>query len=194
MKKVDEKINNRGGKGIKNSKLTKAILLTIATVGLIGMAVLAPNALQALSIFMPSKDRRFYITKRIHFLEGQGLIEFKKKNSKTFVRLTDKGKERVLKYQLGELKIKKPKWWDGKWRVIIFDIKEYKRHLRDELRAELISLGFKRVQNSVWVHPYDCEEVITLLKSHFNLGKEVLYMKVNELENDRWLKKEFGLA
>lgn len=45
--------------------------------------------------------------------------------------------------------------WDGRWRVVFFDIPEAKRGLRDELRFELKDLGFGLWQRSVWVTPFD---------------------------------------
>jgi CRISPR-associated endonuclease Cas2 len=178
-------------------KIGKIILGTVATAGLISMAVLAPNAVQCIEMFYPNKKRKYnrewYVKTAIGRLKQQGLIKFEKKSGKTFVRLTKKGKEKLLKYQLQEIKIKKPKKWDGKWRVVIFDIKEQRRYIRDGLREELINLGFLRLQNSVWVCPYECEEIVIMLKSHFKIGKDVLYMIVERIENDKWLKREFDL-
>jgi len=76
---------------------------------------------------------------------------------------------------------------------VIFDIKEWKRGVRDELRNWLLHLGFVRLQNSVWVYPYDCEDILVLLKSNFKIGKEVLYITADKIENDYWLRKEFSL-
>lgn len=61
---------------------------------------------------------------------------------------------------------------DGVWKMIIFDIPESKRHIRNFLRAKLTALGFKRWQNSIWVSPYTLhedfeEELGTLAKSLF---------------------------
>jgi DNA-binding transcriptional regulator PaaX len=181
-------------------KIAKIILKCIAVAGVLAVVAVAPNALQAIDLFYDKKKRRYDLYQKRHYiktalgrLKDKGLIKFEKQNGKTFVRLTSKGEENLLRYQLGELRIEKPKKWDGKWRVIIFDIKEKRRKSRDGLRTELTSLGFKRLQNSVWVYPYDCEEVIILLKSCFYLGKDVLYMVVEKIENDKWLKKEFSL-
>lgn len=178
-------------------KVGKIILSTIGAVGVLSVAVLAPNAVQAIEMFYPKDKRKYYnnwyVKTAIGRLKQQGLIKFEEKNERSFVRLTDKGKNKLLKYQLQEIKIKKPKKWDKKWRVIIFDIKEHKRFIRDGLRKELINLGFLRLQNSVWVYPYECEEVIIMLKSHFQIGKDVLYMTVEKIENDKWLKREFRL-
>jgi hypothetical protein len=32
-----------------------------------------------------------------------------------------------------------------------------------------------------------------MLKSNLFVGKDILYMTVDKLENDKWLKNEFGL-
>ncbi len=181
----------------KRAEIGKIILKTIAVAGLLSMIVLAPNTLQALDMFYDRRKRKYntkyYVKKTITRLKDQGLIEFVKKNNKTFVRLTSEGEERLLKYQLGEAVIKKPKEWDGKWRIIIFDIKEEKRVRRNLFREELRNLGFLRLQNSVWVHPYECEEIVIILKAYFCLGKDVLYITAEKIENDKWFKKEFGL-
>ena len=55
-------------------------------------------------------------------------------------------------------------------------------------------IGFVRLQDSVWVYPYDCEDLIVLLKADFKIGKDVLYMIVDELQGDWERRKEFGLA
>jgi DNA-binding transcriptional regulator PaaX len=44
---------------------------------------------------------------------------------------------------LGDNKeLNKNKKWDGKWRVLIFDIPETRRFDRDNIRRALISIGF----------------------------------------------------
>lgn len=43
--------------------------------------------------------------------------------------------------------------WDGKWRVVIFDISEKERRARDYLRDKLVSLGFGKLQKSIYISP-----------------------------------------
>jgi len=139
-------------------------------------------------------NQKFQTKVAVKRLINKGLIDYHKSNKGLiFLRLTDKGREELKKYSLQDLTIKKPKRWDGKYRVIIFDIKEFKRSVRDKMRRWLEHLGFVRLQNSVWVYPYECREVIVLLKSFFHIGKEVLYMTVDSIENDKWLRREFDL-
>ena len=107
----------------------KIILGTVAAAGILSVALLAPNAVQYIEKFYPNNKKRKYkldhqVSRTVIRLKQQGLVKFENKNGKSFARLTEKGKEKLLKYQLQELKIKKPKKWDKKWRVVIFDIKE----------------------------------------------------------------------
>ena len=120
-----------------------------------------------------------------------GLLEY---TNKGLLKLTPKGEAKLRQLELHEYKIKKPKQWDKKGRVLIFDIREERRPLRDKIRRTLITIGFVRLQDSVWVYPHDCEDLITLLKADFKIGKDVLYMIVDTIENDVWLKKHFSIS
>lgn len=178
-------------------KVAMIILKIVGALGFVSMALLAPNALQALDVFYRNDKKKYYkngyLNKTIDKLKRAGYIEFKKRNGKTFVNLTEKGKEKLLRYQLGEIKIERPKKWDKKWRIITFDIKESKKEVRNMLRRELINLGFVKLQNSVWIYPYDCEEFVIMLKSYLKTGKDILYVVAERIENDKWLKQEFKL-
>jgi len=181
-------------------KIAKIILGVVAAGGLITIAAVAPNSLKIIDLFYDKKKRnydlykkRYYIKTTVGKLADRGLIEFYKRDGRNFLRLTGKGKRELLKYQMREKMIEKPKKWDKKWRVVIFDIKEQARNLREGIRQELTKLGFVRLQNSVWVYPYECEEIVAMIKTYFGIGKDVLYMSVDKIENDTWLKREFGL-
>lgn len=173
------------------------ILRSLATVGILGVALVAPNALQALKIFgvgKKSQDFRYRCNKKIFVLERAGYIRFVTRGDKKFATLTKKGQREVDKYTLGDLQIKKPKRWDRKWRIVSFDVKNTRTPLRNLLRHHLKRLGFVQYQKSIWIHPYACEEVIILLKSYFKFGKEVMYIVAGYLENDKALKERFGLV
>lgn len=177
----------------RNRKLQKIILGTIATAGILSVVAVAPNALQALGMFGVGKKNgsRFAIENSRRRLVRHGLLEYEKKG---FLRLTSKGEAKLRQLELHEYKIKKPKRWDTKWRVLIFDIREERKALREKIRLTLRAIGFMRLQDSVWVYPYDCEDLITLLKADFKVGKDLLYLIVDKIENDTELKKQFGLG
>lgn len=67
--------------------------------------------------------------------------------------------------------------WDGFWRIVIFDIPENKRSLRDKLRRYLLKLGFGELQNSTYVSAYDYQkEFLNWLKNN-HLEKNVLLLE-----------------
>lgn len=181
----------------KNISVSNVVLGTIGVVGLMSLAVLSPNAVQALKL-IPGFDKRkyhkeSYVRVTINRLVDGGYLVFKEKDGKKHAQLTEKGKKKLLKYEIQKLGILKPKRWDKKWRVIIFDVKEYKRAYRDQLRTHLSDIGFVKLQNSVWVYPYPCEEFVFLLKTEIGLGKDIICMTVEKIENDEWLRREFDL-
>ena len=87
----------------------------------------------------------------------------------------------------------KKKKWDRRWRVVIFDIPERRKSVRDRLRRFMDTYGFVRLQDSVWVYPHDCEDLIALAKAEFRIGYDVLYMIVERIERDGHLREHFGL-
>ena len=54
----------------------------------------------------------------------------------------------------------KPQLRDGVWKIVIFDIPEKNRSIRNILRQRLTLLGFKKWQNSIWVSPFAIEPAI----------------------------------
>src|SRR3989344_5740250 len=68
-----------------------------------------------------------------------------------------------------------------------------RKGLRDKIRNTLLSMGFLKLQNSAWIYPYDCEDLINLLKADFKVGKDLLYLIVDSIENDKSFRKSFAL-
>lgn len=180
----------------KIGEIGKIILVAVAIAGIITLAAAFPNAPQMLKLFGFGRRRKspYYINTVVRRLESRGLISFQKNNGKIFIRLTQRGRDALVRHELRDVAIRKKKRWDNKWRVVIFDIKEIKRSSRDALRRELISFGFVKLQNSVWVSPHECEDVVAMLKGQLHVGKDILYMTVEKIENDRWLRQTFNLS
>jgi len=177
-------------------KTQKIILNIIATAGIISVAVLAPNALQAFGMISKAieRKRKYEIKSSLSKLSDRKLVEFQKnKNGHTYARLTEKGEKILRLAEINNYQIKKPKRWDGKWRVITFDIKEERKTTRNKIRHTLRTIGFCQLHKSVWIYPYDCEDLITLLKADFKIGKDLLYMIVWKLEYEKPILNYFKL-
>ncbi|MEK7160364.1 MAG: hypothetical protein AAB702_02685 [Patescibacteria group bacterium] len=108
-----------------------------------------------------------------------------------YVRITDKGKKKLLKFNLEEISLKEKR--DGKWRIIIYDISNLKRLQRDIFRDTLKRLKFYRLQESVYLTPFICEDEIEYLRQTFQIGNEVQILKVSKLENEKAYKEYFGI-
>lgn len=188
-------MEDRSRKERKRANLQKAILGSLAIGGLLTVAAIAPSALGLLGTFGVSRKRLFpsKVSKSLQGLLDQSKVEFIGKAGHKQLRITDKGRLHLYSIDHDEFFRKKPKRWDGKWRVVIFDIAESKRATRDKIRFQLQALGFLRLQNSVWVYPHDCEDVVTLMKLDKRIGKAVLYMIVEQIEFDQPILEHFEL-
>lgn len=172
-----------------------AVLTVVGVAGVITLAAVAPGCIKLLGYALRYQEqKRYYIHKVAQRCIDRGLIARVKTQQGIRLRLTQKGTETLGLYEAEKLSIKKPRRWDGKYRIIIFDITERRRGVRDKLRIWLTHLGFVRLQQSVWVYPYECQEVVVLLKAYFHVGKDVLYLTVESIENDTWIKKHFDLT
>jgi DNA-binding transcriptional regulator PaaX len=189
MKKEKQNLEKRA----KKIRIQKIILETVKLAGIVGIGIVAPNVLSAMKkMGLITHPRQIESIKRSRDkLVNKGLLE----NKNGQLKITEHGKRYLFKCLfLGENKeLNKKKKWDGKWRVLIFDIPETRRFDRDSIRYALVSIGFMRLQDSVWVYPYNCEDLISLLKADTETGEDVLYMIVEALENDGPIKKYFGL-
>lgn len=107
--------------------------------------------------------------------------------------LTGEGKKKALTFDLEKMKIKKPKQWDKKWRVVLFDIPNNRKRIREILRFHLKDLGFYDFQESVFVHPYDCKEEIEYLIEFYVIRRFVRFMVADSIDNELRLKKHFHL-
>lgn len=184
------------GAKIKRRKrdLRNAALMTIGLAGTIAVAAVAPNMFQILGktgVLTRLKYRSKGVLARLKY---KGEIELIERDGKKYVQLTDKG-EKILDLNREKLKLidAKLKKWDRHYRLVMFDIPEKRKHVRKLLRFEMQEVGFLRIQDSVWVYPFDCEEFISLLKADMRIGKDVLYAVVEEIENDKWIRKHFNL-
>lgn len=176
----------------RRANIQKLVLASVAAVGGIGVALIAPGVIGAMGKLglIPSARQLEIIKRSRSRLVARGLLVYQG----NILRLTTKGEQVLRRLELHDFKLRRPKRWDSKWRVLIFDIPERRKNLRPKIRYMLLAIGFVRLQDSVWVYPYDCEDIITLLKADFKIGKDLLYLIVDSIENDVSLKNHFGIS
>ena len=175
------------------------LLRSLAAAGIISVALVAPKLTRLLKkLDRPAKNRtQLYrrITQGISRLEQDGLVTVSGEYGKRRVKITEKGLKIMKQIEFGEYAIPEPVFWDGKWRVLIFDINERRRRTRNQLRRLLDGAGFVRIQDSVWVYPYACDEFISLVRAHLKSGVgEMRYFVAEALESDKALREHFHLS
>lgn len=174
--------------------LQRAVLLSVGIAGVLSIAAVAPNAVQLLKATGVNTRLRYRAKSALGRLKAKGEIEFIERGGMKYARLTARG-EQVLALHRERLRLheRKPRRWDKRYRLIIFDIPERRKKVRDRLREVMREVGFLRLQDSAWVYPYDCEEFVALLKADLRLGKDVVYAVVEEIGNDAPIRAHFKL-
>ena len=199
------KEKGRGKKGIeaeakkvrRRTSIQHVLLHAIAAAGVLGVALLAPNAMRVLSMFDGGKKRmmspKYLFGSAFEKLLIKEMIEIESTERGKFVRLTVLGKHELARMVSRSPDMRIHRRWDKRWRMVIYDIKEERKVTRMKLQEYLSGFGFYKLQQSVWIYPYDSEALLVLLKADFKIGQEVLYLVVEKIENDRRLKDHFGL-
>ena len=139
--------------------------------------------------YLETRDRigRQAFYNAIRRMKKDGFIKVEKYKKEKRFTITEKGKLKILGLN------QKVKEWDGKWRIVIFDIPERKRGLRDFFRAKLHELGFRFLQESVWICPYNIADQVEDLIVLCGVGNYIHYLVVEELDNRNVLMKLFKL-
>ena len=174
--------------------LQRAVLLSVGIAGVLAVAAVAPNAVQLLKTTGINARLRYRTKSALGRLKAKGEVEFVERDGVRYARPTARGGQILaLHREQMALQERKPRRWDRRYRLIIFDIPERRKKTRDQLRQAMRETGFLRIQDSAWVYPYDCEEFVALLKARLHLGKDVLYAVVEEIGNDAPIRAHFNL-
>ncbi len=187
------------GFSLKNN-LSKDTLLKIGVGGLVvAAAITSPYFLSRVAkrLFKDQIKKAVRArARKLRELEKRHLISFKELSDGSIkIELSSKGKALVRQYKLDEMALKKPKIWDKKWRLIIYDIPNSHKKARDAFRLKIKNLGLYQLQKSVWVSPYDCLPEIEFLCSVFDIDMDrfVHYFTTLEIPKEKQIKKIFDL-
>lgn len=140
------------------------------------------------------KQNRQALQRAINSLYISHLVQEKNnKDGTTTLVLNENGKQKALRFNIDKLEIKKPGTWDRKWRIVMFDIPEKLRKLRDSLRLHFKEIGLIELQKSVFVFPYPCSKEIEFILEFYNARKHVRFVLADKIDNQLHLMKKFDL-
>lgn len=197
-KKMEESIESRVTKRARRNRIRNVILLSAYGAVGVGMIIMVPNAVRLLKYVEkavgPTPRLQQRVSQKYSELISQGVFRRIATQEGSRIELTEKGIKIAEELsQREEVRPVKQKKWDQKWRIIMFDVWERRRKVRDELREILKEVGFIKVQNSAWAYPYPCEKLLVFLRTHLRLGHGILYVVADEIEHDEKLRSHFKL-
>ena len=98
-----------------------------------------------------------------------------------------------MRYEFDKMVIERKGKWDNHWRVVLFDVPEGQKVLRDSLRTKMKNMGLVELQKSVFVHPFECRDEIDFLIEIYDARRYVRFIEAYYIDNQLHLKKKFGL-
>ena len=173
--------------------LTRALLFTAALGGVIAVGIMAPNLFKILRVpYYTERNKRlnkkgFVRSRRACYqLKQRGLIErdFKEGSSNRW-RLTLLGEELIKKLidGKGRKQFARPTHWDGKMRVIVFDIPDIHTRARNIFRSKLKIMGCYPLQRSVWVYPFPCRKELLVSAAHLHVQDYIEVYTMEDFDN-----------
>lgn len=194
-KKIDKELFN------KKYARSADILKLVGAGAFLAASIAMPNLPRILQSFLKDEDeyevwRRFnipYLKRTLKRLEKEKLVEVKDTEKYQVVEITDRGRKRILKCALDELTVAKPKLWDGRWRLISYDIPKKYTGLRKIFREYLRSWGFYPLHESVFLHAYPCGKQVEFLREYLGIGEYVRFFSVSRIESDKPFRDFFGV-
>lgn len=187
-------------KGKVNPK-TKEILMLLAAGAFIPATILFPGLPLIIKPFLDYKKELDFqkwqqfnqsrLKQSLRRLKDQKVVEIVPYIGHDILKITEKGHKKIIQIKLESLKLTKK--WDGKWRLIIYDIPKHQKKERNYFRQMLKNLECLQLQKSVYLTPHPCEEEIEYLRQLFNVSNEVKILKVANLENEKPYRDYFGI-
>jgi phenylacetic acid degradation operon negative regulatory protein len=111
-------------------------------------------------------------------MSKQGWIESHKEGNRSYYSMTERGKRRLIDAARRIYKLQEESW-DHKWRMLVYNIPEEKRQVRDALRQELVWSGFGMLANSCWVTPLNLEDQVKDMFERYEVASYVDFFQAD---------------
>ncbi len=177
----------------------KEILKLTAKKLLLSLAQISLPFFQASSIYKTGANKllsgiyceKEEISDKIKYLKQMGYIRSFSEKKEKYIEITKKGRSRINQIKSEILEISRPKKWDGKWRIVIFDIPDDKKTCRDRLRRSFRRLRFIMVQESVYVFPFECTVEVDQMADELGVSRFVSMFIADVVRNEELLIQKF---
>lgn len=179
-------------KNYKKEELAKEILKGLAMGGFIVMCLAMPNLVQVVDLFKPRNSRdRYRVGQAIKRLQKKDMVRIVNRNGHEVVEITALGKKKVLDYDLENMQLETKKKWDGKWRIVMFDIPQAKKRARDAVSFKIKEIGMYPIQKSVFVFPHSCKDEIDFVGEIFGVRNNIIYIEATHIDGVEKVRRHF---
>lgn len=193
IKTPDKK--TRGAYKIRSPLKQKALLLLAS-----GVALGLTNSPKQYSRIIKAAAREWrwidknYLYQIITGFKRERLVNYREEADGTIIIvLTESGRKKVVEFNIDKITLGRPTKWDGKWRLLFFDIPEKYRRARDALREKLKGLGLHELQKSVFVYPFPCFDELNSIIEFFEIRNYVRLAEAVNLTGEAELILKFKL-
>lgn len=177
------------------SKIIDEVIRFGAGGAFIGLGVLLPGVvvglhkpLEKLIDNLDEHDKQRELRRIIYRMKEQGLLAGDYEHG---LQITDKARRRLRKSDLDALRLQPVPEWDGKWRIVIYDIPETHAAGRLALQSRLLKYGCFMLQKSTWITPFPCRGDIERLSTQYDVDQYVTYFEAINLDNAKPLLARF---
>ena len=184
----------------KYRKVANYILAAAAVGTTLAIAITMPNALRAFAPILKGINKKLNesefdqgdFNKYYEKIKKDRLVRIVKKSGRELLQITERGRKKLVEFNIDTISIKEGKW-DDTWKLVIFDIPEKYRTARDVLRSKLKEIGFVKMQKSVWICPYECQDEISYICQIYSVEEYVNYVIAKKIDNEEYFKNKFEL-
>ena len=148
------------------------------------LKILAEKPAISLDSLKQGKDQKtnYAIARSIKNLMDAGCVEVVKSDRQNYLKITNKGKNKLNSIRLEGEEALVSTNWDGFWRIIILDIPENRKSEREALRYLLKKANFVCIKNTVWISPFPYENLFTNLKKDLGLETELMIIVTDKID------------
>ncbi|NQV12642.1 CRISPR-associated endonuclease Cas2 [Candidatus Uhrbacteria bacterium] len=154
----------------------RLILLGLIVLGTIPVAGAVTGVLGLWAAYELKADqirwkRAFYELERDKFIRRRG------RASSVYFEMAPRGSAISQQIITRSLAIKEQYEWDQKLRIVSFDISIERSSTRQRLRKILLSLGFVKLQQSIYAHKYPCTQQVNHIQKHLACKNNILFFE-----------------
>ncbi|MEI8143322.1 MAG: hypothetical protein WCG48_01740 [Candidatus Berkelbacteria bacterium] len=170
---------------LKKGDLKSAVVLFLenlaASFEILGSSFISKKAAYRNLYYGGSNYSRDQFSRKVSNLTRHGYLE-KDANHPDSFRFTNKAKLKIIE----KLVPRK----DGVHRFISFDIPEAMSTKRNQFRKTIKRLGFRQIQQSLWVIDHDVSELIELAAREYGVENYIIYIVSSTSDIDGYIKKK----